>query len=69
MATEFFVIMQKRTDGIIYADLHKCTKDIYCIKEEADKALDDMGNFGVFFHVVPLIASTLGDGYNSQKTS
>ena len=53
--TEFYVIMQKRQDGKIYADLHKTNQIIYLTKEDAEEDLkhdvDDS-----YRHIVRLIA-------------
>jgi hypothetical protein len=51
--TEFYVIMQKRQDGKVYADLHKSTQQIYLTadiqkieeevkKKERQKVLDKL---------------------------
>lgn len=39
MAYEFFVVMQKRGDGKVYADLRKTDERMYPIESEADDAL------------------------------
>lgn len=57
---EFFVVMQKRGDGGVYADLHKTTKKMYLMRLEADQALKDMGDLTPYFHVVRLFAVTEG---------
>lgn len=61
--TEFFVIMQKRDDGKVYADLAKSLNGIYLTKEEAEKAFDmEAGpvpqGFYKTFHIVRLFACT-----------
>ena len=58
--TEFYVIMLKRQDGKVYADLHKTTEKIYLTYEDAEKELND-GLYGDYFyknyyHIVRLIA-------------
>lgn len=63
MAYQFYVIMQKRSGGKVYADVHKTTEKIYFTEEEA---LSDMNQDELLknnFHVVPLVAMTL-DEYN-----
>ena len=49
--TEFFVVMVKRNDGHVYADLHKTDGRIYATRREAEAALQP------HFHVVRLIAA------------
>ena len=49
--TEFFVVMVKRGDGLVYADLHKTDGKIYLTRGEAEAALKP------HFHVVRLIAA------------
>ena len=57
--TEFFVIMQKRDDGKVYADLHKCCEKVYLTREEAEEASDNGAwPFGNSFHIVRLFACT-----------
>lgn len=62
MATEFFVIMLKRADGKVEADMHKCSKVFHTTQGSADAAL---ANFLVadpeiarHYHVVRLLAMT-----------
>lgn len=55
MAYEFFVIMLKRSDGKIYADLHKTDEKIYLIEDEADVALKQMGDMARYFHKVRMV--------------
>ena len=57
--TEFFVIMQKRDDGQVYADLHKSCEKVYLTREAAEetKAAYDR-SFRNSFHVVRLFACT-----------
>lgn len=60
--TLFWVIMLKRADGKVYADLHKSLKGIYGTREEAQSDLNYMNencdNQFENYHVVPLIAQT-----------
>lgn len=45
MAFEFYVNMQKRKDGKVYADLHKTDHTIYFTPEEAiNKAMKEAAN-------------------------
>lgn len=53
---EFFVIMQKRSKGEIYPDLHKTDGKIYCIEEEALAALEADPELKPFRHVVKMWA-------------
>ena len=58
---EFFVIMLKRQDCKVYADLHKTTEKIYLTYEDAEKELNECGLYGDYFyknyyHIVRLIA-------------
>jgi hypothetical protein len=58
---EFFVIMVKRQDCKVYADLHKATEKIYLTYEDAEKELNECGLYGDYFyknyfHIVRLIA-------------
>lgn len=55
MAYEFFVVMQKRSDGKVYADLHKTDERMYLIEEEADAALAKKGNLAKHFHKVKMV--------------
>jgi hypothetical protein len=60
--TEFYVIMVKRQDGKVYADLHKAIDEkIYLTYEDAEKDLNEGGLYGGYFnknyhHIVKLIA-------------
>ena len=61
--TEFFVIMQKRSDGKVYANLANCLNQIYLTYEKAREAFDKEagpvpGAFYRSFHIVRLIAYT-----------
>ena len=48
---EFYVIMVKRQDGEVYADLAKTTQYIYLLKEDAEKDLENFSHH----HVVKMI--------------
>ena len=61
--TEFFVIMQKRSDGKVYADLANCLNQVYLTYEKAKEAFDKEAepvpqSFYRHFHIVRLIAYT-----------
>jgi hypothetical protein len=53
--TEFYVIMQKRQDGKVYADLHKTNQIIYLTKEDAEEDLKH-DTYDSYRHIVKLIA-------------
>jgi hypothetical protein len=58
MATEFFIIVPKRDDGKVYADVQKAVWGaLYSTESEAQSDLDAM-KFRANFIVVPLIAMT-----------
>jgi hypothetical protein len=59
--TEFYVIMLKRQDGKVYADLHKTTLKIYLTYEDAERDLNEGGLYEGYFckdyyHIVKLVA-------------
>jgi hypothetical protein len=57
--TEFFVIMQKRNDGKVYADLHKSCEKVYLTREDAEVAYDkETTAFRNSFRIVRLFACT-----------
>lgn len=61
MAYEFYVNMQKRGDGKVYADLHKTDEKIYFTPEEAQAAVDADPLLAPHRHVVRLVALTSDD--------
>ena len=61
MSTTFYVIMQKRRDGKVYADLHKTDHIIYLTPEDAQWALEKDTPNPEYFHVVELVAMTVDD--------
>lgn len=67
MATEFYVVMVKRKAGKVYADLHKTDGKMYLIEDDANKALEAMGDIAQHYHVVPLVAMTV-DEYQKADT-
>ena len=54
--TEFYVIMLKRQDGKVYADLHKTDQVIYLTEEDAYVVWNKSKHFKEYYHVVKLIA-------------
>jgi hypothetical protein len=54
--TEFYVIMVKRQDGKVYADLHKTNEVIYGTIEDAYEEWNNNEHFKEYFHIVKLIA-------------
>ena len=54
--TEFYVIMLKRQDGKVYADLHKTNQVIYLTIEVAYEELNNTEHFKENYHIVKLIA-------------
>ena len=58
--TEFFVIMQKRSDGKVYADLHKSLDKVYLTELDARIGFQDEVEWDLrkLFHIVRLIAYT-----------
>ena len=60
MSHTFYVIMQKRKDGKVYADLHKTDGRFYLTEEEAELALKHHPEAN-HFHVVELVAETFED--------
>lgn len=53
---EFYVNMQKRGDGIVYADLHKTDHKVYFTAEEAQAAIDADPGLKPYRHVVKMVA-------------
>lgn len=67
MATSFYVVMQKRCDGKIYADLHKTTERIFFFEEDAKREIDNIDDeIRNSFHVVELVAMTM-DEFNEHN--
>ena len=54
--TEFYVIMLKRQDGKVYADLHKTNQVIYLTIEDAYEEWNNNEHFKEYYHIVKLIA-------------
>lgn len=66
MAYEFFVVMQKREDGKVYADLHKTDERMYPIESEADDALARMDeSLRGHFHKVRMVGVLAEKWYNA----
>ena len=66
MSYTFYVIMQKRTDGKVYADLHKTDGQFYLTEEEVELALKHHPEAN-HFHVVELVAMTVEDWNELMK--
>lgn len=64
--SEFYVIMLKRKDGQVYADLAKSSETIYLTREEAERALNEEfvidGHTASQWHVVRLLARLPEEG-------
>ena len=58
---EFYVNMQKRGDGKVYADLHKTDHTIYFTPEEAQHSIDADPVLRQYRHVVRLVACLPAD--------
>lgn len=58
MAYAFYVNMQKRSDGKVYADLHKTDERIYFFEEEARAAIEAHPEVADLRQIVPLVALT-----------
>jgi len=54
--TEFYVIMLKRQDGKVYADLHKTNQNIYLTIEDAYEEWYNNEHYKQYYHIVKLIA-------------
>jgi len=58
----FWVVMVKRRDGKLYADLHKTNGQMYLTREDADKTLSLMEDTErPSWHVVEMVASLPGE--------
>ena len=55
--TEFYVIMLKRQDGKVHADLHKTNQVIYLTIEDAYEEWNNTEHYKEYYHIVKLIAS------------
>lgn len=58
MAYEVYVIMQKRKDGIIYADMHKTTEKFYFNFEDAENVRLHDEILEKHFHTVKIVCMT-----------
>jgi hypothetical protein len=54
----FYVNMQKRKDGVTYADLHKTDGNLYLTPDDAQAAIDANPELKPYRHVVELVALT-----------
>lgn len=61
MSTTFFVVMQKRGDGRVFADLHKCLPEMFLTPEDAQAALDADPLLAPHRHVVEMVAMTASE--------
>lgn len=59
--TEFYVIMLKRQDGKVYADLHKTNQHIYLTIEDAYEEWNNSEHYKEYCHIVKLIACLDGE--------
>ena len=59
--TEFYVIMLKRQDGKVYADLHKTNQVIYLTIEDAYEEWNNTEHYKEYYHIVKLIACLDGE--------
>lgn len=66
---EFYVIMQKRKDLKVYPDLHKTNQIIYLNYKDAEEVFNNSDHFKEYYHIVPLVAVTQDDYYNSLLIS
>lgn len=69
MSTTFYVLMQKRGDKRVYADLHKTEGRFYLTLEEAEWAHKKDCPNPEFFHVVELVAMTVEDWNEMMRES
>lgn len=53
---EFYVLMLKRSDGEVYADLHKTDMKIYLEYEDAEKELNSWAMCQEYVHIVKMVA-------------
>ena len=67
MSTTFYVIMLKRKDGKVYADLHKTDGTFYLTEEDARRAWENDPRSPEHFHVVELVAMTVEDWNELMK--
>ena len=67
MSHTFYVIMQKRMDGRVYADLHKTDHTIYLTPEDAQAAIDADPELAPHRRVVELVAMTVEDWNELMK--
>ena len=58
---EFWVIMQKRRDGEVYADLHKTNQIMYLTYEDALKDFYYDEHFKENYHIVRMVAYLEGE--------
>lgn len=61
MSATFYVVMQRRGDGKVYADLHKCLPKMFLTPEDAQAALESDLELAPHRHVVKMVAMTDDD--------
>ena len=60
--TTFWVLMVKRNDGAVYADMHKVPDhEFFLTKEEALEHWRGQGDMRKHYHVVELVAAVAKD--------
>ena len=64
MSHTFYVIMQKRKDGGVYADLHKTDGSFFLDKDEANRVRESDPIYREHFHVVELVAMTVEEWFD-----
>ena len=67
MSRTFYVIMQKRRDGKVYADLHKTDGSFFLDKDEANRVRESDPIYREHFHVVELVAMTVEEWNKLMK--
>jgi hypothetical protein len=55
--TNFWVIMLKRRDGKVYADLHKTNEIMYLTYEDAVEHFNNSEHYKEYYHIVKMIAT------------
>ncbi len=63
MSYLIYVNMQKRSDGKVYADLHKTDERIYFTRQDAQEAIDADPELAKYRHVVQIVC----DVYQPQE--
>ena len=58
MSYLIYVNMQKRSNGKVYADMHKTDERIYFFPEDAQSAIESDPATAPYRHVVPIVCLT-----------